>query len=131
MHEESSIRAFAAPERVERYLTLLRSARGRTKLRSTLAHGFELDLRFARQLAGADATPIAVERLLRSLGAPDTCHCLSEDVKLDGRDLALHDALFAVIGHGMGTLISCIPGELGYFEGEDRGAHYVLRRAAA
>jgi hypothetical protein len=132
MHqEETSIRAFAAPDRMDRYLTLLRSSRGRAKLRSTLAHSFELDVRYATRVPSADATPLAVEQLLRSLGAPDTCHCLSESTELDGRDLPLAQALTAVIGHGMGTLISCIPGVLGYFEGEDAGERYVLRRAAA
>ena len=132
MHpEESSIRAFAAPDRTERYLTLLGSLRGRAKLRAALAHSFELDMRYASRVQSADATPLAIERLLRSLGAPETCHCLSESSELDGRELPLSQALTAVIGQGMGTLISCIPGALGYFEGEDAGERYVLRRAAA
>jgi len=29
---------------------------------------------------------------------------------------------------GNGTLLSCIPGRLGYFEGEDPGERYVLAR---
>jgi hypothetical protein len=32
--------------------------------------------------------------------------------------MALAEALEAVVGGGFGTLISCIPGRLGYFEGE-------------
>ena len=132
MHpEEASVRAFAAPDRSERYLTLLRSVRGRAKLRAALAHGFELDKRYATRVPSAEATPLAVERLLRHLGAPEICHCLSESTELDGRELPLSQALTAVIGQGMGTLISCIPGALAYFEGEDAGERYVLRRAAA
>jgi len=33
--------------------------------------------------------------------------------------LQLESALESVVGNGMGTILSCIPGKLAYFEGED------------
>jgi hypothetical protein len=35
-------------------------------------------------------------------------------------------ALKEVVGYGMGTLISCIPGRLAYFESEDE--RYILQK---
>jgi len=41
--------------------------------------------------------------------------------------MGLLDALKSVVGYGMGTVISCIPGRLGYFEGEFR-ERYILQK---
>jgi len=130
-HEEALIRAFAAPERADRYLILLASPRRRAKFLSVLAHGFQPDMRFARRLLGSDSHTSAIERTLRELGAPAICHCVSDNPKLDGKDLPLAEALAATVGYGMGTLISCLPGELAYYEAEDPAERYILRRAAA
>ena len=128
---EAAIRAFAAPKRAGRYLSLLGTPRGRARMRATLAHAFELDLRYATRLSGADSLPPAVAKRLRALGAPNVCYCLSENSQIDGRELPLDEALAATVGYQMGTLISCIPGALCYYEGEDSGERYVLQRAAA
>ena len=130
-HAEAAIRAFAAPDRAARYLALLGSKKGRTKLRADLAHAFYLDPRYAIRVPGAEATPSAIAAKLRSFGAPESCHCLSEDAQLDGRELPLEQALAATVGRGMGTLISCVAGALAYYEAEDANERYVLRRAAA
>jgi len=37
-------------------------------------------------------------------------------------------ALDAIVGAGFGTLVSCVPGRLGYFEGEGQGKRYLLER---
>ena len=130
-HAEAAIRAFAAPERAPRYLALLASKHGRAKLRAQMAHAFRLDLRYATRISGAEASPEAIGSKLRALGAPESCHCLSEDSELDGRDMLLDEALAATIGRGMGTLISCVPGALAYYEAEDVNERFVLQRAAA
>jgi hypothetical protein len=40
----------------------------------------------------------------------------------------LHQALQETIGQGYGTLISCIPGKLAYFEGEEVNHRFILKR---
>ena len=131
MTEESLIRAFADPARVGRYITLLGSPRGRAKLIAGLAHDFRLDSRRATRVASTESNAQAIEKLLRNLGAPDVCYCLSENPELDARDMPLAEALSATVGYGMGTFISCVPGRLAYYESEERGERYVLRHAAA
>jgi hypothetical protein len=129
-HTEAVISAFIKPERAPRYLALLSKRDGRAKLRAKLAHLADLDPRFARSVAGADATPEALERLLQAQGAPSVCYCLSENSELDNRELSLGDALRQVVGYGMGTFLSCLPGRLAYFEGEGPRERYLVRRAA-
>ena len=60
-----------------------------------------------------------IEKLLKSIGAGKTCWATSENSKLDGKELELHAALEAVVGSGMGTILSFVPGRLAYYEGED------------
>lgn len=128
-HAFALIRAFVVQDRRERYLALLGSARGRAKLRAALAHFRDLDPRFARSLPPPDQTPARIAALLRARGAPDECVLLAEDEALDGERRALDEALRDVIGSGMGAFVSCIPGRLAYYEGEDAGERWLLERA--
>jgi hypothetical protein len=64
--------------------------------------------------------------LLRMKGAGPTCWVISEDSDLDAREMDLHEALKKTIGRGMGTILSCVPGKLAYFEDEED--RYILQR---
>jgi hypothetical protein len=128
-HDLATIRAFIASERRDRYVGLLASARGRAKLRAGLAHLRDLDPRFARVVPPAEQTPDSVAAHLRSRGAPAECVLLAEDSALDGQRLPLDEALAAVVGRGMGAFVSCLPGRLAYYEGEEPGERYILERA--
>jgi hypothetical protein len=129
--EESLIRAFVAPSRQARLLALLGSPKHRRKLTGSLAHFQALDSRFVVRIAPVQQQPADIEVLLRKHGAPDICHVLSENSALDGRDMSLGEALHAVVGRGMGTFLSCIPGQLAYFESEELGSRVLLVRPAA
>jgi hypothetical protein len=128
---ESLIKAFIAPKRAERYLALIAKRGGRKDLCAKLAHLADLDVRFAQPVRKQDATADGIERLLKAAGAPSTCYVLSENAEIDGRELELRQALDMVVGGGMGTFLSCVPGRLAYFEGEEPQSRYLLRRAAA
>jgi hypothetical protein len=51
---------------------------------------------------------------------------IPENPKLDGQEVDLETALEKTVGSQEGTLISCVPGRLGYFEDED--GRYILER---
>jgi len=121
--------AFVRPERKARLRSLLARAKGRAKLRVGLAHFRDLDQRYAHQVPSAAQTPEEIAALLRARGAPATCYVLSEQTEIDGRELPLEEALALVVGRGIGTFLSCIPGRLAYFEGEDAGARFILDHA--
>jgi hypothetical protein len=130
-HEERLIRAFVVRSKQERLIELLAKPKRRRDILMTLLHFHDLDPRFAVHVPSAQQSSSEILKLLRARGAPADCYIVSEKRDLDGQTLALEEALDAVVGRGMGTLLSCIPGRLGYFEGEVPGRRYVLERAAA
>jgi len=94
-----------------------------------LAHLHDLDPRCCHDLPKGVHSAQEIGALLKAKGAPDECVLLAEDVALDGQCLPLGEALQTVIGRGMGTFISCLPGRLAFYEGEDLGVRYVLEPA--
>ncbi|MDQ3238250.1 MAG: hypothetical protein M3Q54_12040 [Actinomycetota bacterium] len=127
-HERAMVRAFFAPEKRARCLSLLSTVRGRRKLVSNLAHLDALDARFARRLDPRDQDVDEIERQLKERGAPVLCYVISENPSLDLRRMKLSEALQATVGSGMGTFISCSAGRLAYFEGEEPGSRYICER---
>ena len=130
-HEQALVLAFIKPQKQQRWLEFLANPKRRGDILKTLPHLRDLDERFAHRIPSAQQTTAGILDLLRSHGAPVECYLVSESSELDGRSLSLDEALGAVIGMGMGTLVSCIPGRLGYFEGESQGARYLLERRTA
>ena len=129
-HATALFAAFVLPDRRDRYANLLTSSKGRAKLRAGLAHLRDLDPKYTHPVRSANEDAAGIAADLRARGAPAECYVVSESAELDGRTLPLDAALEAVVGQGMGTLISCVPGKLGYYEGEDPGQRMILARAA-
>ena len=126
--EESLVSAFVVPERRRRYLGLLESKRGRDKFRGELAHFRHFDPRFITTIPARQQTPNDVAAILRKLGAPNVCFVISEADHLDGTDLELGPALAKIVGQHYGTVLSCLPGSLAYYESEEPGERFILRR---
>lgn len=128
MHESEFARNFIVPEKRARYLSLLESKHGRKKILNGFNHCRDLDPRFAKRIpANQDSDP-AIEALLRQKGAPDTCYVMSDNSDIDGREMPLTEALLKTVAMDSGTLISCIPGKLAYFEMEGFDGRYILER---
>src|SRR5215510_4119696 len=127
-HEEMFARNFINPKKRDRYLSLLDTSRGRSKVTKGLDHCEDIDRRYANQLPVNQQNPNAIEKMLRQKGAPEVCHVMSTNPEIDEKEMPLGEALKKTIGMGMGTLISCIPGRLAYFENEDAGERYILER---
>ncbi len=126
---ELGFTAFLAEPSQRRFRTLLELGPKRWKdVTALLDHSIELDARYYHHLTGSDASPAAVGRLLRSLGAPHSCFVISSDARIDGKELSLGQAIDAVSAGFFGAFLSCIPGRLGYFGYEDMKSAYLLRR---
>jgi hypothetical protein len=125
--ESEFINQFISPVKRDRYLTLLRSKKGRRKLLQGLDHLNDLNMRYAHLLPSNTQTIDEIEVLLKKNGASDHCHIISANEELDGSEMLLRDALEQTVGKGWGTIISCIPGKLAYFEGEDADERYILQ----
>jgi hypothetical protein len=128
-HETALVNAFVLPERRARLAELLQTRRGRQKVLATLYHFRALDTRFAISIPTANHTPSAIRELLAARGAPTSCHVISTNRELDGQDVDLGIALAGIVGTGDGSLLSCIPGRLGYFE--DESSRFILARGPA
>ncbi len=117
-HEQGIVSGFVHPDRQARCLALLRTKAGRAKLRRSLAHLGWFDPARSYELpSSTDAD--GVLRALSACGAPPVCYVLSESTKFDGRTMPLVEAIDALFASGIGSVLSCIPGQLGYFESED------------
>jgi hypothetical protein len=127
-HESEFIRHFVNPKKRGRYLSLIETCKGRKKFLGVLDHFDQLDTRYARLLPTGMQTIVQIEELLRQRGAPDRCHVISSNVDIDDREMLLSEALQETIGRGFGTVLSCIPGKLAYFEGEEPNQRYLLER---
>jgi len=124
--EESIVRGFILAERRSRWLAMLRSPGRRRAFLDRLNHCGDLDERHARLLpSNAD-----VAGLLRARGAPRTCYVLSDHDEIDGRTMALDEALLAATAGGWGTILCCIPGRLGYYYDEQGARRMLLERPA-
>ena len=133
--DDLAVTELLAPGRRARWRELLGKGTdaARTKALSILYHGPVVDERYATLVPAAHAA----ERFpwiladLRRRGAPDRCYVISNDDYLDGRSMPLDVALEGVHGSSVGAIISCVPGKLAYYEGEDPGERYILDRQGA
>jgi hypothetical protein len=125
-HEEAAVKAFIRSNRQERYLKFLSNPKERHRFTSELSHFKALDPKCLVTIPANHENSSRVAELLATLGANSKCWVISENSEIDSRELDLREALDETIGSGMGTIISCVPGKLGYFEDED--ARYILQR---
>ena len=130
-HEhEAGLAEFLKPERRTRFRQSLERDRSRKKLQRELSH-FEhrLDERYAElqtMHAKGDEHVVEVYERLVADGAPKDCFAFGEDDRLEGL-LPLREAIGELMWTGSG-FISCIPGRLGAYVGEDGSNVFILRR---
>jgi len=127
LHEEAAVRAFIQKPLQERALFLLSHKARRRDYTHELAHFKWLDERFAHKIPPTVAHTFKEKiALLHSKGAGLTVWSISEDPEIDGKELDLKVAMEHIYGREIGTLLSCIPGKLGYFEDEEES--FLLER---
>ncbi len=125
-HERQLVLSFILPQRQSRYLELLEKPKRRKEITDSLAHFKHLDSRFLVHIPSSQQHTSDILKLLKAKGAPENCYAVSEDDSLDGKEIPLAQALEYIVGRQIGTLLSCIPGKLGYFEDED--GRFILER---
>ncbi len=125
-HERQFISSFIIPERQNRYLELREKPKRRKDITDSLAHFKHLDMRYVVQIAPSQQHAPNILKILKEKGAADRYWAISEDDELDGEELELSTTLKSAVGHDMGTVLSCIPGQHAYFEDEDEG--WILER---
>jgi len=124
--ESAFAESFISKARRERALELLASSKNRHKFTSKFDHhGRDFIPECIRSIEPRHQHPPNIADLLRAMGAPETCHVIGGEH--DGKDMELLSALKQIVGYGTGTVLSCIPGKLAFFEGEIRERFLLVR----
>jgi hypothetical protein len=120
------VAAFVKRSKRDRYREILSNPRMRHKFTHKLAHFTDFDPKYRLSIPSNKlfVDNIAIE--LRKRHSPNIVFALSEDPALDEKQLPLVEALKQVVGRGMGTVLSCIPGRLAFVETEDE--RFILER---
>ena len=124
--EQATIGAFIDRPQRQRALSLLKRKKARQKFRDMLAHKLILNKKNSILIPSNKQNIDSIIRLLGEKGAPDECYVISEDPHMDGTNQQLTNAIDQIIGSGNAAIISCIPGVLGFYEGEDKNTRYLL-----
>jgi hypothetical protein len=113
LHEQAFVESFVQRERRERVLFALANPKKCRKFVQEFAHhgAYILAPECCKSIKPSEQDPNSIFKILRTLGAPDTCHVISEG-SLDGEETELLAALNEIVGRGMGTVISCLPGRI-------------------
>lgn len=127
--EEKTIRAFIRKDKQERCCLLLATPKRRREFTREFAHFKWLDERFATPIPpNVVHTAEQMISVLRRKGAGRTVWAISADPAIDSTELLLEDAIRLVLGSDWGTILSCIPGKLGFFRGEEINSERLLER---
>lgn len=126
MQHEQSLVAFIRRSKRERYREILSNPRLRHKFTGQLAHFADFDPRYRVPIPSNKLSADKVAFELQKRHCPSFVFAISEDPRIDQKELRLVESLQEIIGNGMGTVLSCIPGRLAFVETEDE--RYILER---
>jgi len=125
-HETSLIAAFVQRNKRDRHREFVSDPRLRHKFTHQLAHFSDFDPRYRLPFESNKLFVDNIARELQKRHSPNVVFAISEDPRLDQKELPLIEALQQIVGRGIGTVLSCIPGSLAFVETEDE--RFILER---
>jgi hypothetical protein len=125
--EAKVVSRFVVKAKRDRYLSFVTSPRNRSKLLADL-HSATVFLKMEvfEQVTGLEEEVIR-QALQRHGLSTSTCYVISDNKRLDTQVLPLLEALRAVVGWGLGTLLVFGDAQVVYFEGEGKNVRYISR----
>jgi len=124
--EHALIAAFVKRSKRDRYRDILSNPRLRHKFTNQLAHFADFDPKYRLPIPSNKLFVGNIALELQKRHSPNIVFAISEDSTLDQKELPLVEALNRIVGRGMGTVLSCIPGRLAFVETEDE--RFILER---
>jgi hypothetical protein len=117
--EEAFVNNFVQKSRRERANFELGSESRRGRFLDRLCHDFAgvFEARYLQPLPKPE-DGVSLRKLLEKSGAKNTCHVISCNDAVDGKQIPVGDAIQAVMGYGLPSIIICAPESLAYFEAE-------------
>jgi len=125
-NEHSLIAAFVKRNKRDRYREILSNPRLRRKFTDQLGHFADFDPKYRLPIPSNKLFVDNIAFELQKRHSPNIVSAISEDPALDQKELPLLEALNQIVGRGMGTVLSCIPGRLAFVETEDE--RFILER---
>lgn len=125
-NEQSLIAAFVKRSKRDRYREILSNPRLRHKFTNQLAHFTDFDPKYRLPIPSNKLRVSNITIELQKRHCPSMVFAISEDPALDQKELPLVEALEQIVGSGMGTVLSCLPGRLAFVETEDE--RFILER---
>jgi hypothetical protein len=126
--EEHLLARFFVPSKRERYAEMISKPKKRAKFLTESDHFKSLDPRYVVLIAASQQNPEGSASILTKEGAPQSCWVTSSHRDLDEKQMYLLKALKKIVGGQRGTFLTCIPGKLAYFEGEEMWDRCLLER---
>jgi hypothetical protein len=127
MHNEYLLIAkFVKRNKRDRYRKFLSNPQLRHKFTGQLAHLKDFDPKYRLPFPSDKLRTGSIALELQKRHSPNIVFVISEDSTLDQKELPLIEALERIVGRGMGTVLSCIPGRLAFVETEDE--RFILER---
>ena len=118
--EELIVKSFFDKQVQERVLHELFTPKKRNHALNRLCHQYTkmLKEKYMIEIPPPNSNPTYIYDLLMMNGAGKMCYSLSYNAEIDGKELPLLETLEHAVGFGFPSIISCVPGELAYFEAE-------------
>ena len=125
-HEQAFIAAFVKRNKRDRYSEILSNPRFAPQFIKQLAHFADFDPKYRLPIPSNKLFVDNITVELQKRHSPNIVFAISEDPALDEKEFLLVEALNQVVGRGMGTVLSCLPGRLAFVETEDE--RFILER---
>lgn len=108
-HETAFVESFIVKTRRERALELLASSKNRHKLTNKFDHHGRdyISPEYIRPIEPRYQHPLDIAGILRTMGAPKTCHVIGGEH--DGEDMELLAALKEIVGYGRALCFRAFP----------------------
>lgn len=125
-NESALIAAFVTRSKRARYREFVSNPKLRHRFTSRLAHFADFDPKYRVSIPSNRLFINNIALELQRRRSPNVVFAISEDPSLDQQEFPLVEALTRIVGRGMGTVLSCIPGRLAFVETEDE--RFILER---
>jgi hypothetical protein len=130
VHEEKFVAAFISKEKEDRYRFLLSGdPKRRDECLDRLNHCRDLNEKYVTWLPRdprSTTRNAQIAKLLREKGSPDLVYVLACSCPADASSWPLLQAMDETTKAGWGTIISCIPGELAYYDDDEEGERRAI-----
>jgi hypothetical protein len=125
-NEHALIEAFVKRSKRDRYREFLSNSHLRHKFTRQLAHFADFDPKYRLPFSSNKLTVKNIALELKKRHSPSVVFAISEDPALDQKEVPLIEGLEQIVGRGMGSVLSCLPGRLAFVETEDE--RFILER---